>query len=156
MHGGGDKHLCGFCDYDYFGPVVSWFQLQKSRLRQSPECSANKTLAYHNKQTLWTSTLACTFQFTGLFSAGFFSRLAISFSHVQFGIICDVRKEKKRSGGFSPTSLHKDQRLRPHMKVSPSSEILEQTTELQLGAAHTHACIHTRGSQRTQTPCLQS
>lgn len=110
MRGGGDKHLCGFCDYDYFGHVVSWFQLQKSRLRQSPESSANKTLAYHNKQTLWTSTLACTFQFTGLFSAGVFSRLAIFFSHVQFSIICDV--QKKKSGGFSPTSLHKDQRLR--------------------------------------------
>lgn len=57
---GGDKHLCGFCNYDYFGPVVSWLQLQKSRLRHSPESSANKTLAYHNKQTLWTPTLAWT------------------------------------------------------------------------------------------------
>lgn len=80
----------------------------------------------------------------------FFSRTCNSASYATYG------KEKKRSGGFSPTSLHKDQRLRPHMKVSPSSEILEQTTEFQLGAAHTHACIHTRGSQWTQTPCLQS
>lgn len=99
--------------------------------------------------------LPALFSLQVCFLLGFFPHLAIIFSHVQFSIICDVQK-KKRTGGFSPTSLHKDQRLRPHIKVSPSSEILEQTTEFQLGAAHTHACIHTRGSAWTQTPCLQS
>lgn len=95
MHGGGDKHRCGFCDYDYFGPAVSWLQLQKSRLRQSPESSANKTLAYHNKQTLWTPTLACTLQLIGVFVLLLFSQTSNSASSDE------THTEKKETWTFS-------------------------------------------------------
>lgn len=40
--------------------------------------------------------LCALFSLQVCFLLGFFSRLAIFFSHVQFGIICDVRKKKKK------------------------------------------------------------
>lgn len=78
----------------------------------------------------------------------FFSRTCNSASYATY--------RKKNLEVFLQPACIKISGWGTHIKVSPSSEILEQTTEFQLGAAHTHACIHTRGSAWTQTPCLQS
>lgn len=65
----------------------------------------------------------------------------------------EKRKEKKDQELFLQPARAKISELGPHVRVSPSSETLEETTEFRLGAAQTHACVHTQGIVPSKSTC---